>query len=269
MALISLLDVWKSYDAERPLLEGATFVVRDGDRVGLIGPNGSGKSTLLRLLTGEDTPERGERVARRGLTIGHLEQEPRFDPAASVRAVVRAGMAGREELLSESDELHAALAREDHAAGELERLLARQSTLQARLDELGGHDVEHLVEATIDGVGLADPDALCGTLSGGEARRAALARLLVGTPDLFLLDEPTNHLDVPSAEVLERELDDFDGAVLTVSHDRYFLDRVVDRIVAFEDGGLVDYPGGYTDYERGRAARRPGQTRRPPAGGTT
>jgi ATP-binding cassette subfamily F protein uup len=255
MALLSLLDVSKAYDAERPLLVDATFVVGEDDRVGLIGPNGSGKSTLLRLAAGLERPERGERVVRRGLSIGYLEQEPRFAAGDTVRQVVRAGLEGRDELLRELDELHAALAAPAPDEDELARLLRRQERLQHRLDELGGHDVEHLVEATIDGVGLSDPDARCGTLSGGEARRAALAKLLVSEPDLFLLDEPTNHLDAFVIAWLEERLARLSAPLVLVTHDRYLLDRTVDRIVEIDRGRLHEYDGGYGSYLEQRAAR--------------
>jgi len=255
MALLSLLDVSKSYDAERRLLDEVTFVVREDDRIGLIGPNGAGKSTLLRLLTGQERPDRGERVVRRGLRIGHLEQEPRFEPGSTVRAIVHAGLEGRADLLGEIDEVHHALAAPGLAGDDLERLLRRQERLQHRLEQMGGHDVEHLVEATIDGVGLLDPEALCGSLSGGETRRVALARLLVSAPDLFLLDEPTNHLDAFVIAWLEERLNQLKAPLVLVTHDRYLLDRTVERIVEIDRGKLYGYAGGYGRYLEERGAR--------------
>ena len=255
MALLSLLGVSKSFNAERVLLDDVTFVVRDDDRVGLIGPNGSGKSTLLRLLTGEETPDGGERVSRRGLRIGHLEQEPRFAPEATVREVVRAGLEGRDALLRELEEVHDALAAPDLAEADLARHLRQQERLQHRLEELGGHDVEHLVEATIDGVGLEDPEAVCGNLSGGESRRTALARLLLSSPDLFLLDEPTNHLDAFVVAWLEERLARLKAPLVLVTHDRYLLSRTVDRIVEVDRGELYEYDGDYGRYVEQRAAR--------------
>ncbi len=255
MALLSLVDVSKAFDAERPLFDGVSFVVREGDRIGLIGPNGSGKSTLLKLLTGAEEPDRGERVARRGIKIGHLEQEPRFATHATVREIVRAGLEGREDLLRELEEVHQALAEPDLAGNGLARLLRRQERLQHQLELLGGHDVEHLVEATIDGVGLTDPDAVCGSLSGGEARRTALARLLVSGPDLFLLDEPTNHLDAFVIAWLEERLSRLRAPLVLVTHDRYLLDRTVDRIVEVDRGKLYDYEGSYGRYLEQRTAR--------------
>ncbi|MEZ5979511.1 MAG: ATP-binding cassette domain-containing protein [Planctomycetota bacterium] len=255
MALLALRGVAKAYDAERRLLDHVDLVVRDDDRIGLIGPNGSGKSTLLGMLLGEVVPDEGERVVRRGLRVGHLEQEPRFAGDLSVREIVRGGLAGRDALLADIERVHRDLASPDLEADDLEALLRRQDRLQTRLDELGGHDVEHLVEATIDGVGLADPEALCGTLSGGEARRAALARLLLSEPDLFLLDEPTNHLDAFVIAWLEDHLAKLAAPLVLVTHDRYLLDRTVDRIVEIDRGKLHEYDGGYASYLEQRTQR--------------
>jgi ATP-binding cassette subfamily F protein uup len=264
MALLTLTDVAKTYDANRPLFSGVSLTVRDEDRIGLIGSNGAGKSTLLRILAGQETPDAGERVMRRGTRVGVLEQEPTFEPGHTVREIVRAALEGRDELLAALEEVHAELAAPELGADEMARLLKRQERLQNQLDELGGHDVEHLVEATIDGVGLAEPDAVCGTLSGGEARRTALARLLVASPDLMLLDEPTNHLDAFVIAWLEARLERLKVPLVLVTHDRYLLDRVADRIVELDRGSLYAYQGGYSHYVEERAARlaREGQAER-------
>lgn len=253
--LLTLTDVHKTYDAKRPLLTGVSLSIHEGDRIGLIGANGSGKSTLLKIAAGEELPESGERIVRPGTRIVTLEQEPRFDPQASIRDVVRAGLAGREEQLVELEEVHAALAVSNLSEGDMTRLLRRQERLQTALDELGGHDVEHLVEATIDKVGLPDPEAACGTLSGGEARRVALARVLVRPPDLLFLDEPTNHLDAFVIAWLEQQLEELRVPFVLITHDRYLLDRVVDRIVEIDRGHSYEYEGGYSEYVIARAAR--------------
>jgi len=255
MALLTLTGVHKTYDANRPLLCDVSFVVRDEERIGLVGPNGSGKSTLLAILAGSVLPDRGERVVQRGLRIGLLEQEPRFDARESVRAVVHAGLTGREGLLRRLDAVHGELAAPGLAPDDLERALRRQARLELELEAAGGHDVEHLVEATIHGVGLRDPDALCGTLSGGEARRTALARLLVSAPDLLLLDEPTNHLDAFVVAWLEARLEALRVPLVLVTHDRYLLERVVDRIVEIDRSSVFEYDGGYSRYVELRAAR--------------
>jgi len=252
VALITLDDVWKAYD-DRTLLRGVSLVLAEGERVGLLGPNGSGKSTLMRILAGVEQPERGARVVRRGLRLGWLEQEPALAPAATVREVVRSGLAGRERVLFELERLHQALAATPGAA--LQALLERQSRLESELERLGGHDVEHRVESTLQALGLTDFSAPCGQLSGGERRRVALARLLLGDPELLLLDEPTNHLDALVTDWLEDWFLETRTPLLLVTHDRYFLDRVVDRIVELDRGQLCTYDGGYAEYLEQRAAR--------------
>ncbi len=261
MALLTLDGVAKGHDARRPLFQDVSLVVGEGERVGLIGPNGSGKSTLLRILAGTLEPDAGTRVLRRGVRVGWLEQEPVLPPAESVRAVVRAGMEGREELLAALERLHGELAAPGLAGDALERLLRRQARLQAELDALGGHDVEHKVEATLRALGLSDPDARAGSLSGGEARRAALARLLIGAPDLLLLDEPTNHLDAFVIAWLEERLAELAVPLVLVTHDRYLLDRVCDRIVELERGRAIATAGGYGRYLEERAARLEAEAR--------
>ena len=261
MALCTLSSVSKTYDANRPLLSDVTLTVRDDDRIGLIGPNGCGKSTLLSMLAGSLSPDRGERIVRRGLRIGYLEQEPSFDGSSSVRDVVRAGLEGRDKLLGEIEEIHTALAEPGLEGEQLGRLMRREQRLSDRLEELGGHDVEHLIAGAIDGVGLPDASALCGTLSGGEARRVALARLLVSVPDLALLDEPTNHLDAFVIAWLEKRLEEMRIPLVLVTHDRYLLDRVVDRIVEVDRGKLYKYDGGYGRYLALRAARMESEER--------
>ena len=261
MALITLTGVAKSHDPKRPLFRDASLVVGEADRIGLIGANGSGKSTLLRLLAGAAAPDEGSRVVRRDLNIGWLEQEPTFPAEATIREVVRAGLSGREELLAELDALYAEMAAPGLADERLEALSHRQESLQHRLDALGGHDVEHRVAAAVDGVGLPDAGARCGSLSGGEARRVALARLLVSGPDLLLLDEPTNHLDAFVVAWLEQQLAALKLPLVLVTHDRFLLDRVVDRIVEIDGGRLHAYDGGYRRYLELRAARLEAEAR--------
>jgi len=207
MALVSLQDIRKSY-AERHLLRGVSFAVREGDRIALVGPNGCGKSTLLRIVAGLLEADEGSRIARKGTTVGYLEQEPVLDATLSVRAVVSGGASG-----------------------------------------------DHRAEAMISRLGLKDPDALCGTLSGGERRRVALARLLAEEPDLLLLDEPTNHLDAVATDWLEGWLLSAKETLLMVTHDRYFLDRVATGILEIDRGRLYPYEGGYEEFLVLRAAR--------------
>jgi ABC transport system ATP-binding/permease protein len=247
MSLLALKDVGKSYDF-KPVLRHIDFVINEGERVGLLGRNGSGKTTMLKLLAGLETPDEGERTAKRDLKLGWLEQEPKLDLALSARDAVRLGLEGRERVLAELETIHELLGRGDVDEKRLESALAKQARLEAELETLGGHDVEHRVEGMIHSLGLRDADAKCATLSGGERRRVALARLLVGAPDLLLLDEPTNHLDALVTDWLEDRLLETKVPLLLVTHDRYFLDRIVDRIVELEHGKLVEYDGGYSQY---------------------
>ncbi|HZL98885.1 MAG TPA: ATP-binding cassette domain-containing protein [Planctomycetota bacterium] len=259
MTLATLSDIHKSHRGKH-LLRGVSLTIADGERLGLLGPNGCGKSTLLRILAGVEEPDSGERVLRQRLRLGYLEQEPRLPPAARVRDVVRAGLEDRGRVLAELDRVHASLAgsgaRAEAAVSE-RALLARQAALEDELSHLGGHDVEHRVEALLEHLGLARTvsEAECGTLSGGEARRVALARVLLGQPELLLLDEPTNHLDAEVIAWLEQLLVGTRTPVLMITHDRYVLDRVADRILELDRGELHSYEGGYGDFLVARAER--------------
>ncbi|MHC4136439.1 MAG: ABC-F family ATP-binding cassette domain-containing protein [Planctomycetota bacterium] len=250
MALVVLKGIEKTW-GEKHLLRGISLVVEDSDRIGLVGPNGSGKTTLMRIVAGLDMADDGQRTVRRDARLGYLPQEPVFETGRSIRDAVREGLAGRTEIMAELERIHRALAE----GGDVRTLGRRQEALENRLMLLGGHDVEHRVEEVVHQLGLPDADALCGTLSGGERRRVALARLLLSEPDLLLLDEPTNHLDAMVTEWLEDLLLQSRRPLLIVTHDRYFLDRVVDRIVEIDRGKLHGYDGGYGEFLVKRADR--------------
>ncbi|MCC7015477.1 MAG: ATP-binding cassette domain-containing protein [Planctomycetes bacterium] len=252
MALLSLENVTKGYN-DRVLLRGVTLMLGEGERVGLVGPNGGGKSTLLKILAGVEPLDNGTRVVRRDLRLGYLEQDPALAPEATIRDVVRGGLTDRARVVADLERAHAALER---ASGvELERLIARQARLEQELELLGGHDVEHKVESTLLALGLPRFDEPCAALSGGERRRVALARLLLAAPELLLLDEPTNHLDALVTDWLEDWFLETRTPLLLVTHDRYFLDRVCDRIVELDRGELFSYDGGYAEYLEARAER--------------
>ena len=254
MALLTLENAHVTI-GDRHLLRGVSLVVGEGERIGLLGPNGCGKSTLLRILAGELVPDAGNRTVRRDLRLGYLSQEPQLPPDALVHDVVVRGIEGRAEVLSALERVHTELASPDTTPERLDKLLAEQARLDERLEHLGGHDIDHRADAVLLGLGVRDVGARCGTLSGGEKRRVALARLLVGEPDLLLLDEPTNHLDAHVTEWLEDFLLGSRMPFVMVTHDRYFLDRLVTRTVEFDDGVLHEYEGGYTAYLVQRAAR--------------
>ena len=253
MSLLTVKDLHVAI-GDRQLLRGVDLMVGEGQRIGLLGLNGCGKSTLLRVLAGELVPDRGERTLRRDLRVGYLPQEPEVPADSTVRDAVTIGIPGRAETLAELDKVHAALAIEVDTT-RIEKLLSQQMRLDERLDHVGGHDVDHRAESILHGLGLLRFDALCGSLSGGERRRVALARLLVARPDLLLLDEPTNHLDAEVTEWLESMLVESGTPLVMVTHDRYFLDRIVDRIVEFDAGVLHSYEGNYRSYLVQRAER--------------
>ena len=251
MALLALNQVVKAYDS-RVVLDGVNFSLAENERVGLVGPNGEGKSTLLRLLVGHETPDSGLRTAATGLRIGFITQEPKLDPQLRARDAVRKGLGNREELLARIDKLHANM----DAPGAIDEL----ARLEDRLTEMGGHNVEHRVEEMMQHLGILDPEALCGTLSGGEARRVSLAAMLLSEPDVLLLDEPTNHLDVVAIDWLEDYLLASRMPLVMVTHDRYFLDRVVHRIVEVDRGKLYSTAGGYTEFLAAQLTRLTAET---------
>jgi ATPase subunit of ABC transporter with duplicated ATPase domains len=247
MSVLALNNVSKTYDS-RVVLNGVSFGLAASERVGLVGPNGEGKSTLLRLLAGVESPDEGKRIAATGVRIGFFTQEPKLDPALRVRDAVRAGLGDRDALNARLHELHDEMAKPGKSADALADLIEIQSHLETRLAEMGGHNVEHRVEEVMGHLGLREPDAFCGALSGGEARRVSLAALLLYEPDVLLLDEPTNHLDVVAIEWLESYLLATRMPLVMVTHDRYFLDRVVHRIVEVDRGKLYSTNGGYREF---------------------
>ncbi len=230
---------------DRLVLRGCDLPVEAGARIGLVGPNGCGKSTLLRILAGHRPPDHGE-VQRRG-SVAFLEQEPEL-PGATVGEVLDAALGWHHQL------------RDDYGDALDQGDMARAASLQDRLDHFGW-DLAHQADAMLQRVGAPPRTASIQHLSGGERRRVALARALLGQPDALLLDEPTNHLDAETTEWLEAFLVGYRGAVVLVSHDRYLNEAVADRIVEIEDGICVSYDGSYGDYLVARAERRAAQQR--------
>ena len=235
MPLVQLSQLSLAY-GHVPLLEHADLVVEAGERIGLIGRNGTGKSSLLRIIEGAAPPDDGTVWKAPALKLAAVTQEPAFEAGQSIFDAVASGVGEARQLLVD---YHAAA----HAGD-----LARLARLHESLDRSGGWALEHRIEATLTRLGL-DADRAVAELSGGLRKRVALARALVGDPALLLLDEPTNHLDIGAIEWLEQTLLEFSGAVLFVTHDRRFLDRVAQRIVELDRGRLASFPGNFTAYE--------------------
>jgi ATP-binding cassette subfamily F protein uup len=230
------------------VLDDATITLGRGERVGLIGANGAGKSTLAKILAGAEAPDGGTLSVRRGLTVRYLAQEPELDPQASARDVVQEALTAWKEATARHAAVTARLA-ETGEGSEHEALLHEQADLGDAVARLGGWDRGHEALGFLQRLGVRDAERPCGERSGGERRRIALAQLLVASPDVAILDEPTNHLDADTAAWLEEYLaDDFRGAIVLVTHDRYFLDGIAQRIVELERGRLTSFDGGYADY---------------------
>jgi len=252
MPIIDGRELRKSF-SDRTVLSDVTLTIRSGEHVGLVGDSGCGKSTLGRILARLDEPDNGEVSQRRGTRIEYLEQEPTFPPDQSVRQVVIESL----DAWTRASRRHAAATRAiADGAGDTDELVVEQAAAGEDVERLGGWHRLHEAEAVIGHLGIRDATRTIGSLSGGERRRVALARLLVTRPDLAILDEPTNHLDVDSIEWLENHLrDDFAGALLMITHDRYVLDAVCTRTLELHDGRLSSYTGGYADYLEAKAER--------------
>ncbi|HEY8208066.1 MAG TPA: ABC-F family ATP-binding cassette domain-containing protein [Myxococcaceae bacterium] len=246
MTLLRAADVSLAF-GNRTLFSGLTFTIEEGERVGLVGVNGSGKSTLMKVLAGALRPDGGELQLRRGARVTYLPQEPDFPDGATVASELTVANPRLREALDRHQAISAQLRSEPearHAA-----LVEKLSQVSDQIDRLGGWDTEHRARTLLDRLGVKDWDRPVSELSGGLRKRVAIARALLSGPDLFLLDEPTNHLDAETTEWLEDALDDAPAALLLVTHDRYFLDELVDRIVEIGPGGaLTSYPGNYEAY---------------------
>jgi ATPase subunit of ABC transporter with duplicated ATPase domains len=253
--MIAFSNVNKQY-GKQILFVDASFQLNPGEKVGLVGPNGAGKTTIFRMITGEDTPDDGEVTVPRKLTIGYFRQDVEEMSGRSVLDEAIAGSGRVGDLHHELEELQHAMADPGRADG-MDRILARFGEVQEEYDHLGGYSLESQAREVLHGLGFDDDriDGDVGALSGGWKMRVAMARVLLGNPDVLLMDEPTNHLDIESIIWLETFLKAHEGSLLMTSHDREFMNRIVSKIAEIDGGEITVYSGNYDFYERERALR--------------
>jgi energy-dependent translational throttle protein EttA len=237
----------KTYPGGRQVLRDITLSFFPGAKIGVLGANGAGKSTLLKIMAGLETDFAGEAWAADGVRVGYLPQEPQLDPAKDVGGNIMEALAGTKELLDRFNAISARFA-EPLEDDEMNALLEEQGELQEKIDTAGGWDLDRTVDVAMDALRCPPAEADVTILSGGERRRVALCRLLLEHPDMLLLDEPTNHLDAESVAWLERFLEEYDGTVMIVTHDRYFLDHVTGWILELDRGHGIPYQGNYSSW---------------------
>ena len=262
--IFTMRRVGRFYPPDRDVLKDISLSFYPGAKIGVIGHNGSGKSTLLRIMAGLDDGFNGEARLSPGFTVGYLSQEPQLDETKDVTGNVMDGLGEVAELMARYDAVMAKWADPD---ADYEKIGAEQADLEAKIEAAGAWDLPRTIEIAMDALRLPPGDAEVATLSGGERRRVALCRLLLSKPDLLLLDEPTNHLDAESVAWLERTLQDYQGTVVAITHDRYFLDNVARWILELDHGRGIPFEGNYSSWleqkqerlrrdEKGSDARR-------------
>ena len=237
----------KAWPGGKEVLKNINLSFLPGAKIGVLGLNGSGKSTLLRIMAGLETDFNGEAWAADGIKIGYLAQEPELDESLDVSGNVLAGLGRAKELMDRFNEVSGRFA-EELTDDEMNAVIAEQAELQEEIDAIDGWDLERKAEIAMDALRVPRGDADVTKLSGGEKRRVALCKLLLSAPDMLLLDEPTNHLDAESVSWLQKFLHDFPGTVVTITHDRYFLDEVAGWILELDRGAGLPYEGNYTGW---------------------
>ena len=243
----SMYRLGKTYPGGKEVLKDISLSFLPGAKIGVLGLNGAGKSTLLKIMAGIETEFTGEAQASDGLNIGYLAQEPELDPKLDVAGNVLSGLGNAKLLVDRFNEVSARFA-EALTDDEMNDLINEQAELQEQIDAADGWDLERKAQIAMDALRVPEPDADVTSLSGGEKRRVALCKLLLSAPDMLLLDEPTNHLDAESVAWLQRFLHDFPGTVVTITHDRYFLDEVAGWILELDRGQGIPYEGNYSGW---------------------
>ncbi|MEC7438002.1 MAG: energy-dependent translational throttle protein EttA [Pseudomonadota bacterium] len=237
----------KAWPGGKEVLKNISLSFLPGAKIGVLGLNGAGKSTLLKIMAGLDTEFNGEAWAADGIKVGYLAQEPELDASMDVTGNVLAGMGEAKELMDRFNAVSARFA-EELSDDEMNEVIAEQAELQEKIDAIDGWDLERKAEIAMDALRVPAGDSDVTKLSGGEKRRVALCKLLLSAPDMLLLDEPTNHLDAESVAWLQRFLHDFPGTVVTITHDRYFLDEVAGWILELDRGAGIPYEGNYSGW---------------------
>ncbi len=248
-----MVKVSKFYD-KKPVLKDIYLSFYYGAKIGVLGLNGAGKSSLLRIIAGTDKEFNGEVVFSKGYSVGYLEQEPKLDETKTVQQIVEEAVQGTVNLLKEFEEINAKFAEpmDDDA---MNALIERQGEVQEKLDHADAWDLDSRLEMAMDALRCPPPDTVVKNLSGGEKRRVALCRLLLQKPDILLLDEPTNHLDAESVGWLEQHLQKYEGTIIAVTHDRYFLDNIAGWILELDRGQGIPYQGNYSSWLEQKSTR--------------
>lgn len=246
--IYQMYKVSKTYPPGKQVLRDISLSYYYGAKIGVLGLNGAGKSTLLKIMAGTEKDFAGDAKASEGSTVGYLAQEPKLDESKSVKENVQEGMGEVVALLKRFEDISAKLADPELDADEMDKLITEQSEVQEKIEVMNGWDLDRTLDIAMDALRLPPPEASVKNLSGGEKRRVALCRLLLQKPDILLLDEPTNHLDAESVGWLEQHLQAYEGTVIAVTHDRYFLDNIAGWILELDRGHGIPWEGNYSSW---------------------
>jgi sulfate-transporting ATPase len=255
--IFSMFRVGKSFPPHRQVLKDISLSFFLGAKIGIIGLNGSGKSTLLKIIAGMEKEYQGDVTFLPGYTVGHLSQDPLLEETRTVREIVEEGVKDIMEIIKEFEKINNSFGEPEvyENPDKMQQLMDRQAILQEKIDYSDGWNIEHKLERAMDALRCPDSNARVNVLSGGERRRVALCRLLLQQPDILLLDEPTNHLDAESVQWLETTLKQYNGTVICITHDRYFLDNVAGWILELDRGEGIPWKGNYSSWLEQKAKR--------------